>query len=314
MENESLIERMVAELKPPEQVPIFNLRQYSIEELTRRAKRLIGTVGEMCNSSTDRADWVQQKDRTLVRLPQGGRAVLYHASAAIEVITGLSPMDKLFEKVEGRERLEELVAATAKELRIDEWVAYRDELTFERLWQIKAAAGDKERKIEPVLCRIVGAYRQNVAQLPVLGAASVAIKLAGGGALDSVSVQIREHTGEPSEWAKVIPPEVAARQALANLRGLMGQSKTPYTEYIKPQEMQFGYLNLGKRKSQRVLAPHYIVSFSIHAQEVQAYQLILPATSQTFLPLCLSGSDAPPAMARREKSANLKVRQVYKTN
>jgi hypothetical protein len=301
MNEKELIERMTAGVDSlPEHAEVFALRQYSVEEMTRRAKRLIGAVAEMCGVSMDRADWLRQEDRTLARLPMGGRAVIQHASGAVKVVAGLRPMESLFAKIESRDRLEKLVATAAERLRISEWVGQRESLSFERLWQIKAAAADRQRKLaEPVLCRIVGAYRQSVGKLPVWGPASVAIKLANEGAIDSVSIQVRETTGEPIEWAPLIRPEEAARQILLQLGGLMGRSKAPFTELASTHWMRFGYLSLGKRNSQRVLAPHYVAAITIKGEEMQAYQFVIPATEKTYMPICQGGSNPPAAEFRR---------------
>ncbi|SRR6266487_2892819 len=140
-------------------------------------------------------------------------------------------------------------------------------------------------------------------EFPVWGAASVAIKLAGGGALDSVSIQVRETTGEPIEWAQIIRPDEAARQIVLQLASLMGRSKVPFTELVVPQGMRFGYLSLGKRKPQNVLAPHYIAGIAINGEEAQAYQFVVPATEKTYLPLCQAGKHAPPAQTRRVMSS-----------
>jgi hypothetical protein len=168
MDYAQLIERMAegVEAVPPS-TQVFALRQYSLEEMTRRAKRLLDTTAEVCSVSLDRADWVQQPGRTLVRLPMGGRAVIYHASGAMKVVMGLNPMESLFTKIEARESLMEPVEATVERLRVAERIGYRESLSLERLWQIKASTADRERKplgklLEPVLCLVVGTYRHSV--------------------------------------------------------------------------------------------------------------------------------------------------------
>jgi hypothetical protein len=302
MSEKQFVERMCSDAaNAPDSVEIFAVRQFSIDENTRRAKRLIGATAEMCSVSMDRADWQQQADRTVARLPHGGRAVVYHASGALKLVTGLAPMESLFEKVEPRERLQKMVAAAVEQLRIKDWVGQRESLAFERLWQIKAAAADrKQSAIEPVLCRVVGAYRQSVGKLPVFGAASVAIKLAAGGALDAVAMQLLEPSGDPLESAALIGPDQAAKQIYLQLASLMGRSKVPVDELkASTQPLQLGYIHLGKRKSQRVLAPHYIASIEIDGEEAQAYQFIVPATEKTFQPLCFAGQQPPPAQLRR---------------
>jgi len=301
MDEKQLIEKMADTAgQIPSHAEVFAVRQYSLEEIHRRAKRFLAIASEVCEQPTDRGDWVQQDNRTLVRLPMGGRAVFHHASGAMKLTTNISPMEALFPKVEAKESLVRLVEATAERLRIGEWAGARESLSFERLWQIKASAADRNyRAIEPVLCRIVGAYRHVVGKLPVWGAASVAVQVAGTGALDSVSVQIRESTGEPIDWAPVVRPDVAAQQVLTQLSGLMGKSNVPLSQLVVPQWFGFGYISLNKRKSQRVLAPHYVAAIAIAGQpEAQAYQFVVPATERTFLPLCQAGNHPPVTAAR----------------
>jgi hypothetical protein len=208
-------------------------------------------------------------------------------------------MEALFSKMESRDALTRMVEAMAERLRISELAGPRDTLTFERLWQIKAAAADRERRVEPVLCRIVGAYRHMVGQLPVLGPASVAIKMAGGGQLDHFSVEVRETMGEGMEWAPIVAPADAARHALGQLISLMGKSSTPVEQMSIEPSMRFGYVALGKRSGQRMLAPHYIATFQIQGEEAQAYQLLVPGTEKTYMPLCLAGRHPAPTPLRR---------------
>ena len=282
----------------PEQAEIFGVRQYAVEESVKRARRIIAAAGEVCSFAMERADWVTQADRTLARLPLGGRAVVHHASGAVDVLTGLAPLEMLFEKLEARETLISMVEETAEKLGVNDWVG-RDQLKFERLWQIKAAAADRSRNVEPVLCRAVGAYRQIAGRLPVLGPASVSIKIAAGGALDRVSVLMRETAGEALEWAPVLAPHQAASQIASQLYGLMGNAKVPLERLEVKASMSFGYVTLGKRKAQRMLSPHYVAMIQIRAEEAQAYQFVVPATEKIYEAICLAGSHAAPALERR---------------
>jgi hypothetical protein len=298
--GQTLLERLIASAGDvPSHAEVFAVRQYSVDESHRRAKRVLAATADACKTSLDRADWVPQAERTLVRLPFGGRAVIYHASGALKVTTGLAPMDSLFGKVESREALVQMVEAVAGRLGLAEWVGPRESLTFERLWQIKAAAADRERTIEPVLCRVVGAYRQMVGRLRVLGPASAAVKVAAGGAIDAVTLQLREPTGEAIEWAPIVSPAHAARQVLGQLASRLGHSRTSPEQLPIQLSMSFGYVGLGKRSPQRVLAPHYIATFQIEADEAQAYQIVVPATERTFMAFCQVGTDSAPALLRR---------------
>jgi hypothetical protein len=265
---------------------ILTVRVFSVDEHLGRLKRLIGLTGEACQKSYDRSDFVPQPDRTLVRLPGGGRAEVFHASGAMRVVTGLETMGALFERIEPPEALKKLIEETARRLRLDELVARHETLDG--------------RYAEPVLCRAVGAYRQSVGGLPVLGAASVAVKVAQGGALDSVAVQVLESSAEPFASAPLIEPEDAARQLHGQLEGLMGRSGSQLADQkVSAQRLQLGYIHLGKRKSQRLLAPHYVASIRIEGEEVQAYNLVVAATARVFQPLCAVGTDAPVPQRRR---------------
>lgn len=301
MSEKRFVERMCAGLKTPEQMPVFAARQYSIQENQRRAKRLLSATGELCNRSLDRADWTEQPDRTLARLPQGGRLEVFHASGAMRLVTGIDTMDKLFDKIEPKEQLQKLVEAAMARLRLGDWMGQRESLAFERLWQIKACAAERNGKaVDPVLCRAVGAYRQSVEGIPVLGAASVAVQIAAGGELDSVSVQLLESSGDPIESAALISPDQAAKQVYAQLEGLMGRSKVPVGELkATAQPLQLGYVHFGRRKATRLLAPHYIAAIEIDGEEAQAYQFIVQATQRTFVPLCHAGQQAPAPALRR---------------
>ena len=115
----------------------------------------------------------------------------------MKLVTGLETDGIAFQKGQERASLVERVKETADRLNIREWVGQNDSLAFERLWQIKAAATNRKGQVvEPVLCRVVGAYRHFVGEFPVWGAASVAVKLAGEGTLDSLTVQVRATTGK----------------------------------------------------------------------------------------------------------------------
>ena len=276
----------------PDYVDILAVRQFSEDELERRTRRLLYITGETCKLNLERGDWVRKENRTLVQLPKMARIVIYNASGVIHFVTGLSPMEHLFEKVDRREELIKLIVDMGERLSINNWIPENDKLSFERLWQIKAAAADsKGNMIDPVLCRIVGAYRHFVNDIPVWGPASVAIKLAGGSQLDSLTVHVRESTGKVIDQVKIIDPEQAARQIMAQVNGLIGQKDIRDTKGIKPSYFEFGYLSLPKRKVQRVLAPVFIAGVEIHNEEAQAYQMIVPASEREFLTLCRSGNE-----------------------
>ncbi|MDJ0647735.1 MAG: hypothetical protein QNJ60_03430 [Xenococcaceae cyanobacterium MO_188.B19] len=304
MNDKMLIDQLTSSIEGVPPVPpraeVIELRQHSLEELEQRARAFLDATGEAFSLRLNHRDFVIKNERTIVRMPLGTRAVIYHASGAMKFVTGLKPMESLFNKLEEKQKLIELVKETAARLKLNDLVRENEFLRFERLWQIKAGATDRKGQIvEPVLCRLVGAYRHFVGELPVWGAASVAIKLASEGTLDSLTIQMRQTTGNVIDQVEILRPEQAARQILLQMSGLMGNSKIPISEVAKPRILRFGYLSLPKRKAQRVLAPVYIAEIEIEGQkESQAYVLVTPATEKTYLPLP-NGSEAPPTPLRR---------------
>jgi hypothetical protein len=302
MTESDLIKRLAASAGTvPAHAEVFGVRRFSLGDLERRAKRFLTSINEAYNLSLDKGDWTQKREQTLIRLPRGARALLYHASGAMKFVSGLAPMERLFPATATQDTLMQAVESASTRLKIEGWVSgVGQTLKFERLWKIKAAGGDRNGKvIEPVICRAIGAYRQFIGEVPVLGPASVAVKIAGDGSVDSVDLQLRETTPEVIDRSAVLPAADAARQVVLQLSSLMGKGKVAYTEYAVPESMRFGYINLGKRSFQAVLAPVYLATISIAGEEAQGYVLVTSATEKPYLALSRAGHEAPAASISR---------------
>lgn len=302
MSTKQLIERLTKSAGDvPREVEVLAVRQFTPDELQERARRVLATAAETYDRSWDRGDWIETEDRTLIRLTEGARAVVMHASGAMKLVTGLSPMDRPFRKLEEPERLAQVAQETAQKLKLTAWAGERGDLRFERLWQIKAAGGDRNGKItDPTLFRIVGAFRHVAGKLPVWGPASVALKLAGDATLDSLTIQIREPSGEVIDQVRTIPAERGAQDIAQQLSALMGPQDISLDEVAVPQWMHFGYLSLSKRKAQRFLEPVYVALVDVDAkEEAQGYLLVTAAAEKVYQPVCRAGSDAPRPSAVR---------------
>lgn len=294
MNIDALLESLASvEQTVPSEIGILELRRSSIDDLQRRLRRFLKTGGECCEKDFDRGEWTNYDDRTLVRLPQGAHAVVYHASGGLKLSAGLAPMEHLFKEMESKAALTARVQEAAKAFGAGDSAARGDTLSFERLWQIKASAADRSGKTTAtVLCRAVGAFRQHVEGIPVLGPASLAVQIAGEGVLDSVSLLMRSPTGEVMEKAKVLPPERALRQIGQQLSVRFGQTKGE-VEVESRQGLRFGYLSLPKRKAQRLLAPVYMATIDVtHEQERQAFVMVVPATERSYLPIDTPGAES----------------------
>lgn len=295
MDTATLLEKLSAiTTEIPGEIDILELRRSSIDELERRLRRMLKIGGEVCDANFERGSWSTLDDRTLVRLPQGALAVLYHASGAVKLTSGRGPMEALFTDIEAKsvhiERAESLLAS----LGLRETLLGRGEtLTFERLWQTKAAGADPSGKtVDPVICRAIGAFRQHIEGIPVLGPASVAVQMAGGGALDGFSTLVRGPASEVLVRAKVLHPERAVRLIGQQLKERFGSNKGD-VKLESRDGMRLGYLNLPKRKAQRVLAPVYLASIEVtHELESQAFVIAVPATERSYLALDVPGTES----------------------
>jgi len=279
----------------PDSIDILELRRLSVDDLQRRLRRLLKPSGEACGRNFEQGQWTTHDDRTFVQLAQGASAVVYHASGAMKLHAGLAPMEALFKEPEGKGAHIQRGEACLKQLAVHELLGRGDSLAFERLWQVKAAGADREgRRSEPVLCRAVAAFRQHVQGIPVLGPASVAVQMAGEGLLDGVTLHLRGPASETIDKAKVLAPERAARALIQQLGQLVdGRGKAGDARLESRDGLRFGYYSLGKRKSQRLLAPVYVASVEVtHEQVSQAYMLVVSATEKNYLPLNPPGSES----------------------
>lgn len=304
MTEQEFIQKLADGLKNvPSRVAIPALRQYSPALAQSRAEQFSRLMANTDSRFASKSDRVVQSHRTLYRLPQNARLEVHHASGDIQFAAGIKPMESIFKKLEKREVLIRTIEQAAQRLNIRQWIKQNEDLQFERLWQIKAASVDQQgNKTEPVLCRAVGAYRHSVAKIPVLGAASAAVKLADNAEIDAISISVRETTDQQLGTERVVSVKDAAQQVYAQLASLMGQSKTPAYEMATPQWIRFGYLAQSRRQAQRVLVPVFMAAIDIKTEDVsQGYVLTVPATNNPLLIPSLRGADLPAELERRLK-------------
>lgn len=298
MDTQALMDQMLAnQAQVPAEVAVLELRRWSVDELQRRMRKWLRAGSEACEQAFDHGEWSTRDEYTLVRLPQGARAEIFHASGAFKLSSGLAPMENLFKEAPARKELIERSERFVASLGLREQLGRNESLTFERMWQIKAGAEDREgRRTEPVLCRSIGAFRHLVEGIPVYGPASVAVQIAGDGALDSVSTLMRGPVMETLERTKVLAPERAVRGMLQQLtQQFTGKSDAHHAEakFECREGLRFGYMSLGKRKAQRLLAPVYVATIDIsHEFENQGMVLVVEATERSYLPLNPPGHES----------------------
>ncbi len=293
--NDKMIERLAA-LVPevPEHLRVIALAPVGVEAAEERLERFMVTMGECCEQRLDRGDRVRRRDRTLLRLTNGRRAVAYHASGALEFHGGIEPMADLFEEMSDTRHLTSLVKKAAGRLDAQYWVGRDERLVFERLWRIKAAAADARAKmVSPVLCRAIGAFRHMIGDVPVLGAASMAVQLSGSGAFDVVRMYPRATTNETIDEVEVLSPMEAAARVMQHADRLMAGGAERFADVAEPTGFEFGYYSASKRQAQRVLAPAYTATFRSggkgEGDESLNHFIVVGAGSRDYLELCQTG-------------------------
>jgi hypothetical protein len=279
----------------PEAADVILLQQPRREQLQARARRFIAQLQEHGDCPMDNgSSWHAREDQTVIHLADGARAIVYHASGALRYVSGLAPMASPFDRATGLDELIQRIETRALKLNLRDWAGAHGDLRFERLFRRLAAGAHQSGKLSEVsLLRAIGAWRQFIGKIPVLGAASGALALAGSGQLDGLRVNIRPSNGEVLDHAPIIDPELGARQLLLRLASLLGQGHDAVPRHaIESAILQFGYLDLGKRKPQRVLAPAYVARIVLRHRGVrQGYVLAVAATEKPYLELPLFGSE-----------------------
>src|SRR5437870_94221 len=101
MATKVLVEKISSSVMDvPESSEVLQLHQHTVDELEKRAKSLLVTVGEAFDLPVSRADWVVQPASTVIRMPGQSWALYHHASGAMKVAAGLGPMEALFGNAE----------------------------------------------------------------------------------------------------------------------------------------------------------------------------------------------------------------------
>jgi hypothetical protein len=291
-----------ADARLPDKVDVLLLQTPTQEQLKARARRFVAQLAELGDCPHDNGGtWQQRDDHTAIYLPEGARAMVYHASGALRYVSGRAPAENPFGHEAEPAVLQRLVEERAHKLNVSDWAGPNGELRFEHLFRTLGQGADPTGKTSATtLFRALGAWRQYAGGIPVLGAASVVLRLAGDGRLDALSVQVRPANGEVLDRAAIIEPQTGARQIAAQLGALLAQKDIP-GGLVESAILQFGYLDLGKRKPQRVLAPAYVARVVLrHKTARQAYLMAVRATERAYLELPVYGSEIVAGHGRTE--------------
>ncbi|GIG22730.1 hypothetical protein Cch01nite_34540 [Cellulomonas chitinilytica] len=276
----------------PDVTEVVELAALRPEAVLRRNEKVLADLAGTAGITLDVAKGGEQlKERTVYRGEDGGRAVTFHASGAFTLCSGVDPLEDLFAQVEPDDVLRKAVDSVADKLGLTGLVDKEDALAFERLWKLKAAGADREGKLsDPVLTRAVGAYRQSVRDLPVLGRASASVEVTGSGALSALTVTLRRFAGDGGgqtiDKARSRRPEEAAADIAARVSKMLGGQEEDVV--LDAQSFAFGYLSLGRRRAQALLAPMYVAAITVDGgpeRERSAHVVAVAGSEQQYLKL-----------------------------
>jgi hypothetical protein len=303
---ESLVKQFLefaTQLSLPDRVSVLALERLPLEALHERLDRFVSLAADCDCVPRHRGRYIVGEDHTLVLLPRGARAVVYHASGAMRVSGGLAPMEGLFDGLPEKAMLTRQIEQAADVLRLQSWLGPEDRLSFERLWQIKATGADRSGTIAPtVLCRAVGAYRHAIGELPVWGPASAVVQLAGQGQITDVQLQLRPTTGSVIDEVRILSPERAAETA-ARYVVMSGEIECGpgFQVIIKVNRFAFGYVNLSKRQHQPYLAPAFVADVQTGRDALMNHQVLVPAGDTPYFTPGQGGAEAAALPRRRSE-------------
>ena len=178
---------------------VFRIREHSIPELEDRALNLVSRLPEYDRCPKVRID--RRNKRSIILLPDGRRASVFHASGAIRYTAGFAPMERLIGPEADRDALERSANEVARRLDLLSLAKSGETLDFERLWLIKAGGVTREgERGATVVCRAVGAFRRHIDGLPVWGRASAVVELAESNSIGGIGLAPSLRKGHrPSE-------------------------------------------------------------------------------------------------------------------
>lgn len=281
--KQDLIEKL---LNYETSMPVYSIKRMSHPEMIEYSKyyalRFMGKGSLAPFKSLQRQD-----DLTIIKLSLDTKMRIYHNSNAIIIRRKMYPMTDLIKEKLETKQLSEIVINEMKKLELDKGKQTFEHVEFERLWQIKACSVSIEKTKEPeVLCRIVGAFRRYINKIPVYGAASIFIKMAGGRKIESIGINWRQINGKPVNRINILKPDIAAEKILKKLSSISNILLT--SEDYKPVFFALGYFSMSKRFQQNYMQPAYVAMFESIGQTTFNLDMVIPASNHIYEPISMA--------------------------
>jgi hypothetical protein len=264
-----------------ESCPVFRIKERSVDEIESEASDFAHRFASSFISEVPQLDMIRQEDATIIRLPKGARLRAYHNSGAFIIKQRLGPLENLITDTINKEVLtERVVKAKGQIFDIEKFHGDDEKLEFERLWQIKATAVTRNgKKGDIVLCRVIGAFRRFIHDLPVWGGASAYVMLAGNNIIDSAGLDYRQCIKDPIDHVEIIEPQVAAESIIKKLAEEIGRSNL---NSYSPEMFSLGYFSLPKRRKQVFMQPMYTAVFKAIDQMNPGRLVVIPALEAPY--------------------------------
>jgi hypothetical protein len=266
-------------------MPVYSIRKLTGAEIEERARYYASQFMGREFSESFRPYSHREDDSTLVNLPRNTKMRIYLNSNTVTIEQKISPLEHIFRKNPDEKQLSEMALNIMKKLELDKYRLPIEQIGFETLWQIKKSGITREEKELPIiLCRIVGAFRRHINKIPVYGGASIFVKIAAEGLVESVGIDWREINEKPIAEEKIIEPSVGAEKILSDLNSLLPNTALT-TEDCEPQFFSLGYFSLPKKQQQKYMQPVYVATFEDVGLTTWSHLIVVPATSHVYEPI-----------------------------
>jgi hypothetical protein len=265
-------------------MPVYSIKKLSYNEMLELGKYYSSRFMRRDTAGLFRVSQ-RDDDSTLIHLSLDINMRIYHNSNTVTISRKMGPLEHLIKERFDKKKLSEIAINEMKKLELEKISRLSfEQLKFEILWQIKCGGVTIEEERTPVfLCRIVGAFRRYINEVPVYGRASSFIRLAGENMIESVGIDWRQINEKPIDNAKIIDPKIAAEKILDDLSSTTPK-KVLTSEDYKPEFFALGYFSKPKRRQQNYMQPVYIAMFQDLGWTAWKRLIVIPATEHVYEP------------------------------
>lgn len=265
-------------------VPVFKIQQQNLTELHKAAVSLANRFTGNLSIKESRFS-LQQKDRsTHILLPGGATMKYYHNSGNKQFSKNTNPFTDIISHDASKENTDAFKDSACDLIEKHQlnFSASMDEVHFEKLWQLKACGINQQKEKAPVIInRLVYSYRRFLTGLPVLGSASVYIKMAANNNLDAFGIDWRTVHDAPLDKAYVLSPEDGAKRALEELQNT-NPEKIYTSKDFTIDSFTLGYFSDTKSNYQSIMQPVWVAKFISNAFSKMGHIIAVPASSTAY--------------------------------